>query len=74
MRVIYPFFMVWTRHAQHRIRVQLAAMRCKRLGHKQLIGLWDDKQQKHIAFCAACETMLPNVEVPEVFKKREVVA
>lgn len=58
---------------QHRIRVQLDAMRCKRIGHRKLIGLWDDKQQKHIAFCAACETMLPDVEVPKAFEKREAI-
>lgn len=69
MRVIYPYFMVWTRAAAHTIRVQLNAMRCKRLGHKQLIGVWNDTQQKHIAFCVACMTLQPNAEVPDVFKR-----
>ena len=69
MRVIWPHFMVWTRHAHHAIAVQLGAMRCKRVGHRKLIGVWDDKQNKHIAYCASCETMLPDVEVPSVFKE-----
>lgn len=72
MRVTWPYFMVWTRYAQHAIRVQLAAMRCKRLGHKQIVGLWNDKEQKHNSFCVACEMYLPGVEVPEAFKEHRV--
>jgi hypothetical protein len=74
MRVIYPRFMIWSRHAQHAIAVELGKMRCERIGHKKLVGVWRDREQKHIAFCVECETFLPDVEVPTQFQAhREVV-
>lgn len=74
MRVIYPYFMVWSRNGKHALVVELARMKCKRLGHKHLVGLWDETQGKHIAYCVACETTLPNARVPETFSPNRELA
>ena len=63
IRAVWPYFMVWSRHAKKAIIVELSKMRCQRLGHRHLIGAWNDKAQKHVAFCIECETLLPDVEI-----------
>lgn len=75
MRVIYPRFMVWSRQGKHALRVELAKMRCKRLGHRHLIGVWDDALQRHVALCIECETRLPDAKLSDIFlEPREIPA
>lgn len=66
-RVIWPRFMVWSRMGKHALRVELAKMRCARVGHKHLIGKWSECEQRHIAYCIECETMLPEIVVRDEY-------